>query len=67
MSVATFARSRGSVARTTGWLGKPAARAQDWCVFDFTSRFMNGFVTRRRRASYFLSLDDEMKLMTASI
>jgi len=27
-----------------GWLGKPAARAQDWCVFDFTSRFMNVFV-----------------------
>jgi hypothetical protein len=27
-----------------GWPGKPAARAQDWCVFDFTSRFMNAFV-----------------------
>jgi hypothetical protein len=23
---------------------KPAARAHDWCVFDFTSRFMNAFV-----------------------
>ena len=28
-----------------GWLGKPAARAQDSCVFDFTSRFMNVFVS----------------------
>jgi hypothetical protein len=27
-----------------GWLHKPAARAQDWCVLTLTSRFMNDFV-----------------------
>jgi hypothetical protein len=44
MSVATFERLRGSAARATRRLDQPAACAQDWCVFDFTSRFMNGFV-----------------------
>jgi hypothetical protein len=41
MSVATFERLRGSAARATRRLDQPAACAQDWCVFDFTSRFMN--------------------------
>jgi hypothetical protein len=46
MSLATFDRSREVAARTAGWLDKPAARAQDWCVLTPTSRFMNVFVIK---------------------
>jgi hypothetical protein len=37
-------RSQDSVARHGQPAGEPAARAQDRCVFDTTSRFMNVFV-----------------------
>jgi hypothetical protein len=46
MSVATFDRFGGCIARTAGWLTEPAARAHWWCVLTSTSRFMNAFVKK---------------------
>ena len=47
MSVATFERLERIRRAPDRVAYKPAVRAQDGCVFDSTSRFMNAFVANR--------------------